>query len=118
MFSKYKYANIIVATVSGACEAIFAGLAWSVNMAFGIGFLLAWALSAIYGGWIQWIGAKYHGADGYTITTGIGLQIPFAQFLTLYFTWRFERDQEEQEYLLSSRNANILEQEIANHIKK
>lgn len=94
MFNKYKYANYIVSAISFALELTFLMLALFVDYIYFVPAGVVWALAAAYGGWIQWIGARDHGADGYAITAGYGLQIPFTQYFTIYFTYRFSKDWE------------------------
>ena len=92
MFNKYTIANYIVALTTFILEVLFVVLGSTINLYMFIGAGATYIIAAAYGGWIQWIGAKYHNADGYTITAGYGLQIPFAQALTIYFTYRFKKE--------------------------
>ena len=92
MFNKYTISNYIIAITTFILEILFVVLGSTIDLYWFIGAGVTYALAATYGGWIQWIGAKYHNADGYTITAGYGLQIPFAQALTIYFTYRFKKE--------------------------
>lgn len=92
MFNKYQIPNYIIGIVSFALELTCIALGTSRDMFYFIGAIVIYILSAAYGGWIQWIGAKYHNATSYIITAGFGLQVPFAQVLTIYFTYRFIKE--------------------------
>ena len=92
MFNKYTISNYCVALTTFILEVIFVVLGSTVDLYFFIGVGITYVIAFAYGGWIQWIGAKYHNAEGYTITAGFGLQIPFAQVLTVYFTYRFKKE--------------------------
>lgn len=92
MFNKYKISNYIIATITFILEIAFVALGCTEDLFYFVGAVIVYALSAAYGGWIQWIGAKYHNATGYTISAGFGLQVPFGQPLTIYFTYRFSKE--------------------------
>lgn len=92
MFNKYKIPNYVIAMLSFSFELMFVILGSFIDLYYFIGAGAVYALAASYGGWIQFIGAKYHNAEGYTITAGFGLQIPFTQVLTIYFTYRFAKE--------------------------
>ena len=120
MFNKYRIANYIISVVTFVIQLTFLILALVINYLFLVGLGAFWALAAVYGGWIQWIGAKYHHADSDTITAGLGLEMPLAQFLTVYFTYRFTKDlmlkeQKEQEVIEAQKAA---EKEKAEKAKK
>lgn len=92
VFNKYIIPNYVISLIVLATQIVFAslGLYYLGDLIWWIGVVIPWALGAMYGGWLQWVGDKHHDADGYIITAGMGLQIPFAAFLTIYFTYRFE----------------------------
>lgn len=96
MFNKYRNANYIISVVTFILELTFLLLGVWEDYLYFVGLGVTFALAAAYGGWIQWIGAKYHEADSYTITAGYGLQIPLTQPLTIYFTYRFDKDWKEK----------------------
>ena len=99
MFKKYVKPSYLVASITFILEIIFLILAVVDNV--GIRdlneiewlyiclFLTSWALSAAYGGWIQWIGAKHHNAESYIISAGFGMQVPLLQPMTFYFVWKW-----------------------------
>lgn len=89
MFDKYRIASYILSVITFVLQIgfLFAGI--FANHLFFIGMGVVWGISSVYGGWLQWIGAKYHESDSDTITAGFGMEIPLCQFLTIYFTYRF-----------------------------
>ena len=97
MFNKYRIANYVIAIATFFIQLGFLIVSLVVNYIFFVGVGVIWALAAVYGGWIQWIGAKYHHSDSDTITAGLGLEIPLAQFLTVYFTYRFWKETVEND---------------------
>ena len=58
---------------------------------FIIGDIVIYLLSITWGIIMQVIGAKYHSSHSYIITGGLGMQVPFLQLLTFYFTWKFQK---------------------------
>lgn len=91
MFNKYEKPNYIISFFLFLFQISFGILVildWS-NFGWISGFIASWALGAMYGGWIQWIGAKHHHAHSYIISAGFGLQVPLLSFMTIYFTYRF-----------------------------